>query len=58
MKEYIKGNKRLTVYGIELDYICLRYANNGKVTNFYKPVAEYKMFLTYLLDVFFGVKVI
>ena len=55
-KEYIKGNKTLTIQGVELDYVRFTF-NNGKcVTNYFKPVAEYKMFLAYLLDVWFGVK--
>jgi len=56
MKQYIKGNKTLTVSNIELDYVKFTF-NNGKcITNYFKPVSDYNDFLTYLLHVFFNIK--
>jgi len=56
MKQYIKGNKILTVSNIELNYVKFEF-NNGKcTTNYFKPVAEYKNFLNYMLNVWFNVK--
>ena len=56
MKQYIKGNKILTVNNIEMNYVKFDFFNGKVMTHYFKPVAEYNNFLTYLLDVWFNIK--
>lgn len=56
MKEYIKGNKHLIVDKINNNTVIFSFDNGKCVTNYFKPICEYNIFLTYLLDVFFNIK--